>query len=412
MVNTALTVPPTFPFYSGDPDDDKADKPGVWLRRFELLCKPHTTDMEKIRTFVLVLEPDSPAEEWWTKLETGRKATWDDVKTEFRMEWPPTRTLEISTEARRETLMSLKISEEEVGQMVTEGKRKDYTHAIWADKAEAVWKLLEDNKGLLIHDVRKNLPEGILDSIPDTKDTREDFKAFLQAVQDISVEKAIRHTKAAQRVCSLEDQLSLLTHPTRTPPSPMSQLSQQFVGTSIYNTPNYPRYTERTPPQQNITPNNPNTYIPPHRWETPPCPITPPRQLLTPAALNNPFTDNTTTPRQNNMLSWLQQAQSTPSPQHQCEDRAQPLAFLAQQGSRTYPDDENGHQMYERDMAAWENTYGAETPMSYNCADLPLTPGTVALGSQECYGCGLVGHTAFSPTCQLTEDARNDTRRR
>jgi len=307
--------------------------------------------------------------------------------------------------------MSLKISEEEVGQMVTKGKRRDYTHAIWADKAEAVWKLLEDNKGLLIHNVRKNLPEGILDSIPDTKATREDFRAFLQAVRDISVEKAVRHTKAAQRVRSLEDQLSLLSHPARTPPSPMSQMSQRFMGTSIYNTPNYPRYTECTPPQPNTTPNNLSAYVPPHRRETP-RPMTPPRQLLTPVASNTPFTDNTTTPRQNNMLSRLQQAQSTPSPQHRHKDHAQPLAFLAQQGSRTYLDDENGHQTYERDMTAWENTYGAETPMSFNCADLPLTPGTVALGSQECYGCGLVGHTAFSSTCQLSKDARSDSRRR
>jgi hypothetical protein len=55
--------------------------------------------------------------------------------------------------------------------------------------------------------------------------------------------------------------------------------------------------------------------------------------------------------------------------------------------------------------------YGADSQMSFNSGDLPLTPGTVALGSQECYGCGLEGHTASNPGCPLPEEARNDKRR-
>jgi hypothetical protein len=190
---------------------------------------------------------------------------------------------------------------------------------IWADKTEAVWRLLEDNKGLLIHDVQKNLPEGILDCIPDMKNTREDYKAFLQAVRDISVEKATQHTKAAQWVRSLEDQLSLLTQLPQTPLSPMSHLSNRLMGTSIHNTPNYPRYAERASqqiPYNTTPPNNMSLYVPPHRRETPPRLTKPPRQLPTPASLNNPFTDNATTPHQNNLFNRLQSTPNTPSPQH------------------------------------------------------------------------------------------------
>ena len=99
MANPTQTIPPTFPFYSGDPDDNKADKPGIWLRRFELLWKPNTTDLEKITTFELVLEPDSIAEEWLSNLDVGMKTTWADIKTEFKAEWPTTRTLEVSMDA-------------------------------------------------------------------------------------------------------------------------------------------------------------------------------------------------------------------------------------------------------------------------------------------------------------------------
>jgi hypothetical protein len=225
MANPTQKVPLTFPFYSGDPDDDKADKSGIWHCRFELLWEPNTTDLEKITTFKLVLEPDSIAEEWWSNLDAGRKMIWADVKTEFKTEWPMMPTLEVSTEVRQETLMSLKVMEEEVGKIVADGKRKEYTHVIWADKAEAIWRLLEDHKGLLIHDVHKNLTEGILDCIPDTKATREDYKAFLQAVRDISTKKAVRHTKANQRVRSIEEQLSKLIQHPQVPPSPMSNLA-------------------------------------------------------------------------------------------------------------------------------------------------------------------------------------------
>jgi hypothetical protein len=171
MANPTQIIPPMFPFYSGDPDNDKANKPGVWLCRFELLWEPTATDLENITAFELVLEPDSIAEEWWSKVDAGKKTTWADVKMEFKTEWPAMQTLEISTEARRETLMSLKVTEEEVGKIVADGKHKEYTHVIWADKAKAIWRLLEDNKGLLIHDVCKNLPEGVLDCIPDTRAT-------------------------------------------------------------------------------------------------------------------------------------------------------------------------------------------------------------------------------------------------
>jgi hypothetical protein len=45
---------------------------------------------DMIRTFGLVLEPDSIAEEWWSKVDAANKTTWAAVRSEFRVEWPPT----------------------------------------------------------------------------------------------------------------------------------------------------------------------------------------------------------------------------------------------------------------------------------------------------------------------------------
>ena len=86
MANQKQIVPPNFPFFSGDLDDDKAEKPNIWLRRFELLWEPTAMDEDRITTFALVLESDSTAEEWWSKLDAGRKTPWVNVKAEFKTE--------------------------------------------------------------------------------------------------------------------------------------------------------------------------------------------------------------------------------------------------------------------------------------------------------------------------------------
>src|SRR3984957_12821262 len=210
--------------------------------------------------------------------------------------------------------MSLKVTEEEVGKIIEDNKRKEYTHVIWADKAEAIRRRLEDKKGLLIHNVHTNLPEGILDCIPDTKIIQEDYRAFLPAVREISIEKATRHTKTIQRVRTIEEQLLTLTQPQQTPHSPISYLSNRLTSTSIYQTPSFPRYTERQPIPASH--NNTNPYVPPHRCETPLCPTTPPRQILALAAVNNPFTDNINTPRQNIAHNRLPYTPNIPSPQY------------------------------------------------------------------------------------------------
>jgi hypothetical protein len=77
---------------------------------------------------------------------------------------------------------------------------------------------------------------------------------------------------------------------------------------------------------------------------------------------------------------------------------------MAVRNSCTYPDDENSHQQYAGDMAAWEATWGVDVEMSFMRSDLPLTPGTAPLGSHECYGCRKVGN--MSKDCPLPEDER------
>lgn len=393
-----MTLPNDFPFFSGEETD--TEKPGSWLKRLERTWTPTTSDATKIHDFETSLDADSVAEAWWDALDAAHKGTWADVRAAFKTEWPASKILDVSAATRRDIMMSYKVLEEDLGKMEGEGRRKDYTHALWADKIEPLWKQLGDNNGLLIPEVRGNLPQSLLDSLPETKDINKDYKIFLQAVREVSIEKVIRRREELKRLQELEQQVSSLSQTSWTPPSQISRLTQKFASTSLNQTyPSYsrPTYTSTSPtkpvpnmPNQNATITvNPSTpYIPPQRRDNPPHMQTTVRQQPTPANSNtNPFED-VTTPRPNNQFyQRLQMAYQT-SPLAYKTGNPQQLAQAAIHQSRVYPDNETGHLNYTRDITAWETAYGKDAQMMFTKDPLPLTPGTAPLGSQECYQCG------------------------
>lgn len=117
----------------------------------------------------------------------------------------------------------------------------------------------------------------------------------------------------------------------------------------------------------------------------------PPTQPHTPTQSSNPFNDDSSTPRPGNLF--YSQSPNTPSPIARRDDRTITLAHMAASSSRLYPNTEAGHEQYAKDLTAWETAYSGATQMTFTKDHLPLTPGTVALGSQECYVCGQNGHT-------------------
>ena len=303
-------------------------------------------------------------------------------------------------------MMSYKLQEEDIGKMEGEGRQRNYTHVRWADNVEPLWKQLEDKNGLLIPEVRTNLPNSILDCLPDLKDIHTNFSVFLQAVRDVPINKVLHRTEGLKDLRDIKLQLSSLSEmPRATPPSPMSQMAQRFASSSLHNT-SYPQYTHRQPTQLltttsgPIAPNPMTPYVPPHRRQTPPHMLTPIRQQPTPASFTDPFRDDGTTPRPP-LTSFYQNLQNMPTPTVRRDDRSLTLAYEAVQNSKLYLNDDNGRQQYAKDMAAWEHVYGKNEQMSFTKDHLPLTPGTVALGSQECYGCGQTGHTGKD--CPLPE---------
>jgi hypothetical protein len=86
-----------------------------------------------------------------------------------------------------------------------EGQRRDYTHVIWADKVEPLWKQLNDRNSLLILEVQMKLPQSLIDCLLDVAGINRDFKIFPQAVRDTPIEKV---------TCYIEDQTHIQTGAT------------------------------------------------------------------------------------------------------------------------------------------------------------------------------------------------------
>jgi hypothetical protein len=61
---TRMGLPSDFPLFSGDPDDNGAEKPSTWLKRLERTWKPTTSNGDKLYDFEMSLDTDSPAEDW------------------------------------------------------------------------------------------------------------------------------------------------------------------------------------------------------------------------------------------------------------------------------------------------------------------------------------------------------------
>jgi hypothetical protein len=119
-----MVFPADFPFFTGDPDNKTAEKPGSWLKHLERMWTSTTIDADKIHDFSTSLDTESIAETWWDKLDQAHKTTWAGVKAAFIVEWLPAKQVEVSSAVRRATMMSYKLQEEDIGKMEGEGRQR------------------------------------------------------------------------------------------------------------------------------------------------------------------------------------------------------------------------------------------------------------------------------------------------
>jgi hypothetical protein len=115
----------------------------------------------------------------------------------------------------------------------------------------------------------------------------------------------------------------------------------------------------------------------------PRSPIKPPQQALAPQG--NPFTS--TAGGQGNLFHAPQS--NNPRPPSTQADRA--ALLIALQKYPQQPDTEPGRQAHQAQQTEWVKTHGFNGLVT-DSTPYPLRPGTLPVGSGECFTCGFTGH--------------------
>jgi hypothetical protein len=366
--------------------DRRKQNPQNWLLKLEgSKFKYDTADEHRIYTFSKHLEYGSKAHSWWNnELAPNDKSTWVALEAAFHKKWPPIARAQPTMEEKQAKLFELKLTEDEVGTKVGDDEDDQiYSHVDWAQKVLVIAEDIEDDKGMLISVARNNLPLSIRTLLPNDIST---WEKFTEGVCDISISRLTDEVDRGRTLRATTDAIANLTISQPTPTSRFTPYTR-----TPYRTP-YQRIQPTAPvePLNQTTPRQPATPIP-----TPTTPNTPNPRTNT---SSDPF--GGTTARAN--ISAPRFPATPGSPLANRGGGGGGYAKLAQQAvedNLPYADTDDGRQKYQAAVTAWTHKHGSAQP-DWNTGHLPLTPGSSPLGSNECYGCGRIGHR--SDECEQT----------
>ena len=258
-----------------------------------------------------------------------------------------------TTEEYEEEITGLQLKMEDLGKKEKIAGREVYAHIAWADKMGTIVRGAKlDTTSTYIGHVRKELPKLLREKVGAG---HADWKAFLQAVRNVDLDH-IRDgvsiwKKEQEEQETIKKRIQQLEKLTASPTGP---LRQQMVSFGIGN-------ASQSPAKQS-----------------------------TPAP-DNPFVN--TTGGRGNLFQTTQTkpaAQtSSPRPPPTPADRAALLVCL--QKYPHHPDTEAGRQAHQAQQTDWVKTHGMGAFVTES-TPYPLRPGTLSVGSGECFTCGFSGH--------------------
>jgi hypothetical protein len=337
------------PFH-GDKDDEN---PEDFLRAFFRRMGTNTDDVKR-QQFKYFLQADSAADEWFDGLAAADKKDWTSIETAFNKRWLRKKAVKKTTEEYEEEITGLKLKMEDLGKKETTAGREVYSHTAWADKMTTIVKgAMIETTTTYIGQVRKELPKVIREKIGAG---HGDWTMFLQAVRDVDVDHIRDGVNLWKKEQEEQDEIKKhIQKLEKLTASPTAPLRHQMTSFSISNTP--PGTTQQ------------------QRQQAPSAPAAP-----------NPFVS--TTGGRGNLFQTAPQSSTTRPPATQA-DRTALLACL--QKYPHHPDTEAGRRAHQVQQAEWVKTHGLSTFVTES-TPYPLRPGTLPVGSGECFTCGFTGH--------------------
>jgi hypothetical protein len=339
------------PFHGDKEDENPEDFFRAFFRRMGT-----ANDEVKRQQFPNFLQADSVADEWFEDLAQADKKDWGAIVAAFRKRWPRKKAAKKTIEEYEEEITGLRLTMEDMGKKEKIAGRDVYSHIAWADKMATAVKgaKLEETTTYIGH-VRKELPKLLREK---AGAGHADWTEFLQAVRDVDIDYirdgAEAWKKDQQEQETLRKRIQQLEKLTASPTAP---LRHQMTSFNIGN-----QQTSNQPsPQQTSAPSNPFA--------------------STGGGSGNLFYSNQ--PR----LTPQASQPSRPPPTQ--ADRTALLVRL--QKYVHHPDTEAGRKAHQAQQADWAKTHGLNTIVTES-TPYPLRPGTLPVGSGECFTCGLSGH--------------------
>lgn len=352
-------------------DGRKGESPQDFLKNTERLFKANANDEAKARALFLGIKSGGEAEIWWESLRENEKDTWPHIVLAFEARWPKKALTVRSTAEKQARLMEEVLKDEDVGQRTEVDGAEELSHVHWAHKVQQLANAIPDPTGLLIPAVRSKLPNALKDKIGNGYTTWVDF---CNAVRNLSTADLLEGLAREKRLRDLE--AAAAKRPS-IPTSPTSAIRHAFAHTSISSPlPQQPRFG--APPSQQFLPRNPTRvtqYNAAHLAN--PGPPTP----------NNPFIA---------YRPGVPPQGGPPTSRFRANEER--LADAQHNALPHCPATEVGRAQHAAQLADWDTRNPGGRVNEYN--PYPLTPGTSAIASGECFNCGMPGHRAGMCTGQ------------
>ncbi|KAJ7619673.1 hypothetical protein FB45DRAFT_840119, partial [Roridomyces roridus] len=358
-------------FYGDNRDDDPV--PGDYLKSTMNRFKEASSDAFKCERLANGFATGSFAEKWYDKLDPGTQDDWKKLKAAFLKQWPPETVPELSIEQYRARLRGEKLKKEEIGKVVIVRGMETTGHVAWANRILALSIRVDDPSGAMIHGIRDGMPAMMKKMVTGTFPT---YKAFCDAVKAVdndtiatAMEEDARLTQVKNDTRRLRDEIA---QARRTPASPTAPLRAAFSGFNV------------------------------SRGSAPRAPVV--------SHDADPFGGG---PVRGAAPARGYQRGATPRSGPGFRANHLRMADLTRNtaGMIHHANTATGNAAYQLQVQAWVAANPAKYQGGDEYAPYPLTPGTEAVGSGECFDCG-TRHLRDTPHTRAIVDPKETFYRR
>ncbi|KAJ7059293.1 hypothetical protein C8F01DRAFT_1370852 [Mycena amicta] len=333
------------PTFHGDERDEKNDvNSEEFLRRFRIRTREvnRDSDEQRIEAIEDYFGVNSPAAIWWADRQDNVIPIdkFDDFVREFKAKFPTAAAAKLSAQEYQQKLAEMTITLEELGTTVEVAGTDVDVHVKFANKLmQAATKAGIEATSSYIYQVRNALPEPLRKKIPADVANWKAFTAAIKGVERVELREGVEEAELKKnKEMQIEKRIrDLANAQTRAPPAtPMTKLANQLNTAGL-----------KTPKPAGAGAGGRDAFG------------------------GGGGRGNLFTPRQDLDETGIQKLREL-------------VARIS-----VPPTTKVGREFYKAQIDAWDKEYGGRNPRALlEEVGYPLSPGTAAPGTGECFRCG------------------------